>query len=199
MKINFPGDVKPEMTRIILFLALFSLLSSFLTASGSEVVISGPETRVVDNELVVATGVTLDEKNLVDLKNGISKEITFHADLFRIWKTWPNEFITGKKIVRTLKADPIKNEFVATSLDGFTLTEKRFKSFDSMVAWALNLRDLPLVNVKDLESAEYFVRVSVESHLRSLPPIIAYLLFFVPEKDFAVTRDSRPLTVGNDK
>jgi len=187
------------MTRIILFLSLFSLLCSALTASASEIVISGPDARVVDNELVVATGVTLDEKNLADLKKGISKEITFHADLFRIWKTWPNEFITGKKIVRTLKADPIKNEFVATSLEGFTLTEKRFKSFDSMIAWALNIRDLQLVDVRDLESAEYFVRVSVESHFRSLPPIIAYLLFFVPEKDFAVVRDSRPLTVGSEK
>jgi len=187
------------MTRTIFSLALFSLLCSPLTASGSEIVISGPEARVVNNELVVTTGVALDEKNLADLKNGISKEITFHTDLFRVWKTWPNEFIAGKKIVKTLKADPIKKEFVATSLDGFTLIEKRFKSFDSMISWTMNIKDLKLVNVRELQPSEYFVRVTVESRFRNLPPVIGYLLFFVPEKDFSVVRDSTPLSIGNEK
>ncbi len=187
------------MTRIIFLLALCLLLCSPLTAFGSEIGISGPEARVVNGEIAVNSGLILNEKNIDDLKNGISKEITFHIDLFRVWKTWPDEFITGKKIVKTLKADPIRKEFVATSLDGLTLIEKRFKSFDSMINWALNIKNLKLVNVRDLQPSEYFVRVTVESRLRTLPPVIGYLLFFVPEKEFKVLKDSGVLAVGSER
>ncbi len=198
MKINFSGDVKPHMTRIIL-LALCLLLCSPLIAFASEIGISGPEARVINGEISVNSGLILNEKNIDDLKNGISKEITFHIDLFRVWKTWPNEFITGKKIVKTLRADPIRKEFVATSLDGFTLIEKRFRSFDSMINWALNIKNLKLVSVRELQPSEYFVRVTVESRLRNLPPVIGYLLFFVPEREFRVLKDSGVLTVGSEK
>ena len=34
------------------------------------------------------------------LKRGISKEITFYIDLFKVWNIWPDEFIAGRKIVR---------------------------------------------------------------------------------------------------
>jgi hypothetical protein len=187
------------MTRIILFLASFSLLLSPLTASGSDIAISGPEARVVNSEIVVTTGLTLDDKNLTDLKNGISKEITFYIDLFRVWKVWPDEFIAGKKLVKTLWCDPIKKEYIATSFDGTTLIEKRFKSFDSMLNWTLNLKDLKLINVKELQPSDFFVKVTVVSRLRKLPPVIGHLLFFVPEKDFKVFKDSAVLTIGSEK
>ncbi len=185
------------MTRTILSFALFFLLLSPPGAWGTDIL--GPEVRVANNEIAVSTGLSLDDKNLNDLKNGISKEITFYIDLFRVWKAWPDEFIAGKKIVKTLKSDPIKKEHIATSLDGSTLIEKRFKSFDSMLIWALNIKDLKLAHVKELQQADYFVRVTVESRLRKLPPVIGYLLFFVPEKDFKVMKDSPALPVGSEK
>lgn len=185
------------MTRTILSLALFFLLLRPIGALGADIV--GPDARVVNSEIVVSTGLSLDDKNLTDLKNGISKEITFYIDLFRVWKAWPDEFIAGKKIVKTLKSDPIKKEHVATSLDGSTLIEKRFKSFDSMINWALNIKDLKLTNVKELQQSDYFVRVTVESRLRKLPLVISYLLFFVPEKDFKVLKDSPVFPAGSEK
>ncbi len=197
MKINFPGDVKPYMTRTILSLALFFLLLVSARALGADIV--GPDARVAGGEIVVSTGLSLDERNLADLRNGISKEITFYLDLFRVWKVWPDEFIAGKKIVKTLKSDLIKKEHVATSLDGSLLIERRFKSFDSMISWALNIRDLKLVNIKELQQSDYFVRVTVESRLRKLPPVIGYLLFFVPERDFKVTKDSPLFPAGSEK
>lgn len=187
------------MTRIILFLTLFPLLFSPLMASGSEIAVSGPEARVVNSELLVTTGLSLDDRNLADLKKGIAKEITFYVDLFRVWKTWPDEFIAGKKLVKTLWSDPIKKEHIATSFDGATLIEKRFRNFDSMLNWTLNLKDLKLINTRELQPSDYFVKVTVISRLRSLPPVIGYLLFFVPEKEFKVLKDSAVLTVGSGK
>lgn len=185
------------MMRTILSLALFLVFPLSGGASGADIV--GPEARVTNSEIMVNAGLSLDERNITDLKNGISKEITFYIDLFRVWKTWPDEFVGGKKITKTLRADPIKKEYVATSLDGTTLIEKRFKSFESMVTWALNIRDLKLTNVRDLQPSDYFVRVTVESHLRKLPPVIGYLLFFVPEQDFRILKDSPMLPVGSER
>ncbi len=187
------------MTRIALSLALFSLLLPAVAASGSEISISGPEARVVNSEIVVTSGLVLDTKNLDDLKNGISKEITFYLDLFRVWKIWPDEFVAGKKLVKTLRCDPIKKEYIATSFDGATLIEKRFKTFESMLAWTLSLKDLRLISVRELQPAEYYVKVTAVSRLRSLPPVIGYLLFFVPEREFKVLKDSPVFTVGSEK
>ncbi len=185
------------MTRIVPFLTLFLLSVFSLKAFSAEIV--GPEVRLTNSEIMVTTGLALDEKSLNDLKNGISKEITFYIDLFRFWNMWPNEFIIGKKIVKTLRCDPIKKEYVATSFDGATLIEKRFKSFDSMLSWALTIRALTLVHEKELQQSEYFVRVTAESRIRKIPPVIGYLLFFVEEKEFKVTRDSPPLAIGTEK
>ena len=51
----------------------------------------------------------------------------------------------------------------------------------------------------DIETASYFVRVSIESRIRKLPPVIGYLLFFVPENDFKITRDSPVFRAGAKK
>jgi len=197
MKINFPGDVKSLMARIILSLALLSQFLIPLNVTGAE--ITGPDARVINDEIVVNTGLALDEKNIGDLKNGISKEITFYIDLFRSWRIWPDEFIAGKKLVKTLRSDPVKNEYTATTFDGATLVEKRFRRFDSMLDWTLTIKDLKLINVKELQLSDYYVKVTVESRLRQLPPVIGYLLFFVPEKDFKLSKDSPPLSTGSVK
>ncbi len=185
------------MTRIILCITFFSLLLTPNCATGADIIV--PEVRLQNNEISVTTGLSLDDRNLNDLKNGISKEITFYIDLFRMWRMWPNEFITGKKIVKTLLSDPIKKEYLATSFDGATIIEKRFKNFDTMLNWSLNIKDLKLIHSKELQPSDYFVKVTVESRLRRLPPVINYLLFFIPEKDFKVVKDSLVITIGSEK
>jgi hypothetical protein len=185
------------MSKTILSLVLFYLLLHPAGVWGAD--IAGIEAHVVNSEVLVTTALSLDDKNLTDLKNGISKEITFYVDLFRLWKSWPDEFIAGKKIIKTLRSDPIKKEYVATSLDGSVLIEKRFKSFDSMVSWALSIKNIRLADVRELQQADYFVRVTVESRLRKLPPVIGYLLFFVPENDFRVQKDSPLIPAGIER
>jgi len=201
MKIIFSrGDVKSKLIDgsrqvTLWFLILFCcLVFSPSMAKSAEII--GPETKIINNEIYVTTGLLLDGKQLQDLKNGIAKEITFHIDLFRVWNIWPDEFVLGKPIVKTLRADPVKKEYVATSLDGMTIIEKRFNELDSLLKWALNIKDLKLTNTRELEPDTYFVRITVESRLRKLPPVIGYLLFFIPEKDFNQVKDSPRFNVG---
>ncbi|HXX53173.1 MAG TPA: DUF4390 domain-containing protein [Thermodesulfovibrionales bacterium] len=182
------------MRRISATFSIYLFLCIPLTAFGAE--ISGPETEIVNHSLQVTTGLLLDEKNLNDLKNGIAKEITFYLDIYRVWHVWPDEFVAGKKIVITLKDDPVKNEYIATSFNGSTLAKKRFKDLEAMLAWALNIKDLSLIHINDLEAGTFFVRVIAEARLRTLPPVIGYLLFFVPEKEFTVKKDSALFSIG---
>lgn len=184
------------MKKIVWSLVIFLIL---LPCHVYGVEIKGPVVQMKNDEVLISAGLLLDEKNLRDINKGISKEITFYIDLFRVWKTWPDEFIAGAKFVRTLESDPIKKEYTASSSDGATLIRKRFRDLDSMLNWALNIKDYRFINTRELEAANYFVRVTVESHMRKLPPVVGYLLFFVPEKDFRVTRDSSPVHLGTVK
>ena len=96
-------------------------------------VIAGPEVRLANNDIYVSFSLNLEDKNLEEIRRGIDKELKIYIDLFKVWKVWPDEFVLGKTYTRTLKADPIKKEYVSTSLDGNTLIERRFKSFESMI------------------------------------------------------------------
>ncbi len=96
----------------------------------------------------VTTALSLDEKSLQELNNGMTKEFRFYIDLFRVWKIWPDEFVLNKSFIRTLKCDPVKKEFLATSSDGNTIIQKRFKSLESMIQWALSINDLKLANTR---------------------------------------------------
>lgn len=204
MNINFSGgDVKLKLTNkrwqfIFCFpLLIYCLLISSSASSGAEII--GPETKIANNEIYVTTGLMLDEKQMQDLKNGITKEITFYIDLFRVWDMWPDEFVLGKTFVKTLKCDPVKKEYVATSFDGMTIIEKRFNEFDTLLKWSLNINGLKLTNIKELEPDDYFVRITVESRLRRLPPVVSYLFFFVPEKEYRVVKDSSRFQVRSTK
>jgi len=204
MRINFfRGDVKAKLIDrrwqvAFCFLLLFCCLLFFPSITRSAEII-GPETKIINNEIYVTTGLILDEKQLQDLKNGIAKEITFYIDLFRVWNIWPDEFVLGETIVKTLKADPVKKEYVAASSDGMTIVERRFNEIDSLLRWSLNIRDLKLTNTRELEPDDYFVRITVESRIRRLPPVISYLFFFVPEKEFTKVKDSSRFSVGHEK
>ncbi|NCO68561.1 MAG: DUF4390 domain-containing protein [Nitrospirae bacterium] len=180
----------------------FSLITCYLLLSislSSAAEIIGPEVKLQDNEIYVTTALSLDENHIQELRNGIAKEFRFYIDIFRVWKIWPDEFVLGKLFVRTLKCDPVKTEYIATSADGSTLIEKRFKSFESMVRWAVSINDLRLTNIRELEQGLYFVRVTIESKIRKLPPIIGYFMIFLPENEFKIKKNSFPFNIGPAK
>jgi hypothetical protein len=182
---------------ILTFFLFTFLLCSHSWSSGAEII--GPELKLQDNQIRITTSLSLSEKSLQELRNGVTKELKFTIDLFRVWKMWPDEFVTGKFFVRTLKSDPVTMEYRGTSNDGNTLVQKKFKSFDSMIEWALSINDLRLANIRDMEQGVYFVRVTVESKIRKLPPVIGYFMIFLPENEFTIRKDSSYFPAGMRK
>jgi len=194
---------KPNMSRspgfAVLFFVHMAFITFFLLLPGSFLFaagINGPEVKIQGNEIQVTTSLSLDDKYLNELRNGIKKEFHFYIDIFRVWNMWPDEFILSKSFTRTLRSDPVKMEFVATSSDGITQTKKRFKSFDSMLKWTLSIDDLKLANIRDIEPGTYFVRVTVESKIRQFPPVIGYFMIFLPENEFKIRKDSPFFSIG---
>ena len=173
-----------------LYTIFFLLITLIFPGLSEAQVIAGPEVKIVNNDIYVSFTLTLEDKNLQEIKRGIDKELKINVDLFRIWKVWPDEFVLGKVSVRTLKAEPVKKEYVATSLEGNTLIEKRFKSFESMISGVLSVRDMRLTNIREIDPGKYFVRVTIESKIRKLPPVIGYLFIFLSENEFKIVKDS---------
>jgi len=180
---------KKSSIKILSLLVFFALL--FLVRTGTAAEIPEISFRLANNELYVSAVVRPDQKVMDELSDGLSKEFTFYLDLFRVWKIWPDEFVLGQKIMTTLKSNPIKREYIATSVTGNISLKKRFNDMESMVSWAMTLPEIKLTNVKALEAGTYFIKVTAESRIRKLPPVIGYLLFFVPDKDFSISKNSR--------
>ncbi len=179
------------------FFLLIFLLLSYTPADCME--ITGPEVKVQDKDIYVTTSLSLEENYLREINNGIKKEFRFYIDIFKVWKIWPDEFVLSKSFTRTMKSDPVTMEYIATSSDGSTLIQKRFKSFESMTRWALSINNLKVANMRDLDPGVYFVRVTVESKVRKLPPVIGYFMIFLPENEFKITKDSQYISVGTAK
>ncbi|MEW6571290.1 MAG: DUF4390 domain-containing protein [Nitrospirota bacterium] len=171
----------------------------FLQSLAEATEIKGPDIKIRNGAIYATAALSPNEKIIQDMKNGIAKEFRFYIDIFRIWEFWPDEFIVGKLLVRTLKCDPVKTEFVATSNDGDILIEKRFKSFESMADWALTIEDLRVTKTQELETGAYYVRVTVESKIRDLPPVIGYFIIFLPEYEFRIRKNSAVFYIEPEK
>lgn len=175
------------MTRITIYLALLLL---FLAPPLEAAEIKDLRAEVRGKKIMVSASLSLDKKQMEVLKDGGSKEIVFYFDLFRGWRVWPDEFILGKTFTQTLQCDPVKKEYIARSLSGFKLKEKRFSNCEGLIKWALSIPEFQLTNTSELDPARYRVKATVESRLRRLPPFINLLFFFVKETEFKVSKDS---------
>jgi hypothetical protein len=180
---------------VFLILLISGLLNPASFAYGAE--IKELNVKINGEEVVVSTSVELDEAFINEARNGIQKELLFYIDLFRVWKGWADEYVTGNFIERKIIGDVIKGEYILSSFDRNrkVIVERRFRSFESMIKWMTEIRDLPLMNIKGIEPGDYYVRITVESRLRRLPPVLSYLLFFIPEKEFSISKDSIPFKI----
>ncbi len=180
------------LKRTVLLLLLYASLQGHAFA----LELKGPYLRFKGDEVYVSFGFSLDSERIEEIRKGVPKELIFYIDLFRSWEIWPDEFITGRKVVRKLRSDPMKKEHIASSFDGERILEKRFGSFDSMLSWALGFgfRDLYLTSLRGLARGKYFVRVTVESRMRNIPSLFSEIFFFLPDREFKVSRDSEPFT-----
>ncbi len=156
------------------------------------------ELRFNGDDLYVRTSFRPPKRFIEEARNGMRKELRIYIDLFRVWKNWPDEYVYGIEIINRIAGDALRGDFVATSLNKVrrVLIEKRFRTFDSMISWLTSIDSLHLLNTRSLEPGEYYIKVTVESIIKQLPPVIGYLLFFVPEKEFSVSKDSESFRVG---
>ena len=179
-------------------LALLALPGSLLApALAGAAELAGPYVKHLEGNIHVDTSITLASEELKDIRKGISKEVVFYIDLFRVWNNWPDEFIAGTKFKRTILCDPIKREYVSTSLNESQLIEKRFSNCEDLLVWALSVEDHMLSTSRGLAAAPYYVKVKAESRLRRLPPVVGYLFFFVKEKEFEITGTSTTFRLGD--
>ncbi len=183
------GIANPHHILIFLAITVYFLIS--FNVQGAEGVELGTiSVEIKEDAILVSSDLRLDEDQIEDLQNGIEKEITFYVDLFREWAVWPDEFIFGTRINRKIRSDPVKEEFSINSNGNASDDEKRFNSLASLLSEALTLKDVELSSTGHLRPGRYFVKVSAESRIRKLAPIVGYLLFFVPEMEFKVDRNS---------
>ncbi len=185
-----------NIKKVIWFIITIQVFISVTTSYSQE--IDSIEVRFKGDDLYVRTSFRPGERFIEEARNGIRKELKILIDLFRVWENWPDEYIYGVEIINRITGDALRGEFVATSLNRSrrVIVEKRFRSFDSMILWLTSINSLHLVNVKSLEPGEYYIKVTVESIIKKLPPVIGYLLFFVPEKEFSISKDSEIFRVG---
>ncbi len=180
----------------LLYCSIIALLFCYFATASYAAEISAINVNISNNDIYVTASVRLDSKIMNDLQEGLSKEFVFYIDLFRRWGIWPNEFVTGKRLTKMLMSNPIRREYTAVSIEGNIHTEKRFRSMDSMVEWATNFQNIKLANIRQLENGTYFVRFTAESRIRRLPPVVGHFLFFVPEKEFNVSKNSLPFEIN---
>ena len=185
------------MVRILLTTALFLSVLIPTVTEGQE--ISGPEARLANDDVYISFSLVPGAKYIEEIKEGIDKELKLYIDLFRVWKVWPNEFVLGKFYSRRMKVDPIKKEYIATSFDGNVIIERRFRSFETMLAWTLSVKDLKLTNTRELDPGQYFVRITAESKIRNLPPMIRQFFVFLSENEFKIRKDSGVFVLDGGK
>lgn len=189
-------NIKIIYNGLIWFLS--SMLFLYFTTSSHSQEINSIQVVLNGDNLFVSASFNPGERFLEEAKNGIKKELRIYIDLFRVWRYWPDEFVYGVEIINRITGDAVKGEFIATSLNRQkrVLVEKRFRTFGSMLSWLTTINSLNLINTKSLEEGDYYVKITVESVIKQLPPVIGYLLFFVPEKEFSIDMDSETFRIG---
>ena len=168
----------------------FALAVLWSPAPGNTYDITTLNFRQTGRDIILNAYLQLDEKMIDELNSGLSKEIVFNIELFRYRKIWRNEFIAGKSLTRLLQSNPIKREYVGTNIDEKEKTVRRFKDINSMIAWGVRVEELVLRDLEFEEDSDYFIRVSAEARMHTLPAVVGYILFFLPTREFSVSEES---------
>ncbi len=187
-----------KFTIIILFSSI-CFLFILIPARALTVEIMEPVIIIQDNNIFINTGLTDIKELETTIKSGIEKEIVFTIELFKAWNFWPDEFVVSKKIHKIIKYDDLRGQYLASSNDGTEENKKKFKNFDaSMKDWFFTTKEVKLANIKELDPGNYYIRVVSESKSRKLPPVIGFLMLFIPEVEMSLAKESQVLlSIGN--
>ncbi len=168
-----------------------------VTAFSAE--ISGPTVRIEDNDIFVDTGLSYLGELESTILSGLEKEFIFTIELFRVWNFWPDEFVVSRKVQRAVKYDRLREQFFTSTNDGTTKAYDKFKDFLVMKKWVFKIEDINIANVRELDPGRYYLRVVVESKSRELPQVIGLLMFFIPEVEMSLAKESQTFRIGLDK
>ncbi len=178
-----------KKTVVIILLILFPFVSS-VGAEEKGLTISGPFIKTEGARFTVSFELKATKQYSQSIRQSLTKEFNVYVDLFRHWGIWPDEFIKGKKYVRTLSIDPIKKEFVGGSFDGEVYLYKRFKGFESLLKWFLTFDKALEESMVGLEPGRYYVKVTVESKKSGLSSLISNILILLPVHDLKIEKSS---------
>lgn len=183
------------------FILLFTVCSFLTTgpANAAAPKIIGPDMKIVDNNIIVSISINNFKDLEKSIKAGIKKKIVFTVELLRAWILWPDEFIVSKKFEKVIKYDNLRDQYLASSYDGITRVQKKFKNYDEMKDWILNPNTFNLANTKGLESSNYYIRVIVESKSIDQIPLLGILKNFIPAVEMSLAKESDHFRVGDNK
>ncbi len=133
------------------------------------------------NFIIINAEIIPSQEFVNDFKDGLSKNILITIELFRRWPIIPDEFLNVVQIQRIMLSDPIKGEFIVKSIQGESLTEKRFKDAQEAINWAFKINSIKIVPIKTLESGSYYIKITVESNIKKLPSVLEHIIFFIPK------------------
>lgn len=179
----------------IIFLLILCYTLTLSPAAAATPSIIGPDSRIIDNNIVVdlsIANVTELEKTIL---TGTEKNIIFTVELLRVWRFWPDEFIVSKRIEKKIRYDNLREQYWAFSYDGAVQTENKFKDYDSMKGWIFTVNTVNLANIRELEPGSYYIRVIVESKSPEQLPVIGFLMHFIPETEMSLAKESQPFTI----
>ena len=179
-----------KKTVLLIAITLLYLISSAARAEESSILINGPEVKTGNDNISVSFSIDVSASYKKSIRSELKKEFNVFVDLFRSWNIWPDEFIAGKKYVRTLSVDPIKKEYIGSSFDGETFVYKRFKSFESMLKWVLDFKDAFKKSFKGLNPGSYYVKITIESKKTGIPSLITDIFFLLPVHEIKIEKKS---------
>ena len=185
-----------KYTFILLF-AVCSFLTAVPTQAASPRII-GPEMQIVDSNIIVSIAIDNFKDLEQTIKAGIKKEIVFTAELLRTWNLWPDEFIVSKKFEKIIKYDNLRDQYLASSYDGITRVQKKFKDYDELRDWIFSPSTFNLANTKGLEPSYYYIRVVVESKSLDQIPLLGLLTHFIPAVEMSLAKESTHFRVGDN-
>ncbi len=183
---------------IILLFAVCSFLTTGQANAAAPKII-GPDMKIVDNNIIVSISIDNFKDLEKSIKAGIKKEIVFTAELLRYWVLWPDEFIVSKRFEKIIKYDNLRDQYIASSYDGITRVQNKFKDYDEMREWIASLNTFNLANTKGLEPSNYYIRVVVESKSLDQIPLLGLLTNFIPAVEMSLAKESARFRVGDDK
>lgn len=192
--VKFSNNFQSAKLAAVIFCAYLTL-----TASAANAEIIGPAIKIQNNNIMIGTGFSNIKEIENAIKSGVEKEIVFTIELFREWNFWPDEFVQARKIKKTIKYDNLRGQYRIASHDGTVVKERYLKEFNDLKEWLFTVKDVNLINVKELEQGKYFVRVVVESKSRKIPPVIGFFMLFIPETETSLAKKSPAFVVGEQQ